>query len=207
MKILMINGSPHLYGTTRRALDEIAGVLAQYQMETEIVTVGHLTVHGCTGCGKCATSPHCMAFDDAVNETIDKMAMADGLIIGSPVYFASPNGTLMAFLDRMFYAGGLVFAGKPAACVCAARRAGTTATLDTLLKYPLIKGMPIVASTYWPMLHGANAEDAQQDLEGLQVLRNLGHNMAWMLKCIALGRDNDLCFPAPETPRERTNFI
>jgi len=207
MKVLMINGSPHAGGTTHRALEEIAGALAQEQIETEILTIGQKMVHGCIACGKCAVSPHCEAFDDAVNEAIDKMAMADGLIIGSPVYFASPNGTLLSFLDRMFYAGGLVFAGKPAACVSAARRAGTTATLDALLKYPLIKGMPIVPSTYWPMVHGAKAADAEQDLEGLQVMRNLGHNMAWMLRCIKLGRENGVPYPAPETPKARTNFI
>ena len=207
MNVLMINGSPHAKGTTHRALAEIADALAQEQVESEILTIGHKAIRGCTACGKCATSPHCEAFDDVVNEAIDKMAAADGLIIGSPVYFASPNGTLLSFLDRMFYAGGLVFAGKPAACVSAARRAGTTAALDVLLKYPLIKGMPIVASTYWPMVHGAKAADAEQDLEGMQVMRNLGHNMAWMLRCIALGRNNGVVYPAPETPKARTNFI
>lgn len=207
MNVLMINGSPHVRGTTRRALDEIAGALKNEQVDSEIMTVGQQAVRGCTGCGRCASSARCVAFDDVVNEAIDKMARADGLIIGSPVYFASPNGTLLSFLDRMFYAGGPVFAGKPAACVSAARRAGTTATLDVLLKYPTIKGMPIVTSNYWPMLHGASAADSEQDLEGLQVMRNLGRNMAWMLKCIALGRENGVPCPAPETPRARTNFV
>jgi len=207
MKVLMINGSPHPHGTTRRALDEIAQALGQEQIETEILTVGQQTIHGCIGCGRCAASSHCAAFDDAVNDAIDKMAMADGLVIASPVYFASPNGTLLSFLDRMFYAGGLVFAGKPAACVAAARRAGTTVTLDALLKYPLIKGMPVIPSTYWPMVFGANAADAPRDEEGMQVMRNLGHNMAWMLKLIDQGKQNGLPFPAPEKPRARTNFI
>jgi multimeric flavodoxin WrbA len=205
MNVLMINGSPHPHGTTRRALDEMAGVLNGYGIGTRILTVGQETIHGCIACGKC--NGHCVAFDDVVNEAIDLMAKADGLVIGSPVYFASPNGTLLSFLDRMGYAGGPIFAGKPAACVAAARRAGTTATLDALMKYPIIKGMPVVPSTYWPMLHGANAADAEQDLEGLQTMRNLGHNMAWMLKCFALGRDNGMPFPAPEKPRARTNFI
>ncbi len=205
MKVLMINGSPHIHGTTRRALDEIAEVLKGHQVETEIITVGQKMIHGCIACGKC--DGHCAAFDDAVNEAIDKMEAADGLIIGSPVYFASPNGTMLSFLDRMFYAGGGIFAGKPAACVTAARRAGTTASLDALLKYPLIKGMPVIPSTYWPMVFGANAADAPQDGEGMQVMRNLGHNMAWMLKLIALGKQNDLPYPDPEKPRARTNFI
>ncbi|MBE0601859.1 MAG: flavodoxin family protein, partial [Firmicutes bacterium] len=172
MKVLIINGSPHAHGTTRRALDEIAGVLKEHQVETEIMTIGQLTVHGCIACGKC--DGHCAAFDDAVNEALDKMAQADGLIIGSPVYFASPNGSVLSFLDRMFYAGGGVFAGKPAACVTTARRAGTTASMDVLLKYPLIKGMPVIPTTYWPMVFGANAADAPQDEEGMQVMRNLG---------------------------------
>ena len=207
MKVLMINGSPHVNGTTRRALDEIAAVLNTHAIETEIMTIGHKAVHGCIGCGRCATENRCAPFDDVVNDAILKMAEADGLVLGSPVYFASPNGTMLSFLDRMFFAGGPVFEGKPAACVATARRAGTTATLDALLKYPLIKGMPVLGSTYWPMLHGVNAADAEQDLEGLQVMRNLGHNMAWMLGLIALGKENGLPFPAPETPRARTNFI
>ena len=205
MQVLMINGSPHPHGTTRRALDEIAGALHMDGIETEILTVGQETIHGCIGCGKC--NGHCTAFDDMVNTAIDKMAQSDALVIGSPVYFASPNGTLLSFLDRMFYAGGGIFAGKPAACVSAARRAGTTATLDALLKYPLIKGMPVIPSTYWPMLHGANAADGETDLEGLQVMRNLGRNMAWMLKLIELGKQNGLPYPEPEKPRVWTNFI
>ena len=206
MNVLMINGSPHPHGTTRRALDEIAGMLKQQQIETEILTIGQKMIHGCIGCGKC--SGHCEAFDDAVNEAIDKMAQADGLVIGSPVYYASPNGTLLSFLDRMFYAGGsAAFIGKPAACVSAARRAGNTATLDALMKYPTNKGMLLISSSYWPMIHGGNAKDAEQDLEGLQVMRNLGNNMAWMLKLIALGKQNGLSYPALEQPRVWTNFI
>lgn len=205
MRVLMINGSPHVHGTTRRALDEIAKTLAQDGIESEIRTIGQKMIHGCIGCGKC--SGHCTAFDDAVNEAIDALAEADALILASPVYYASANGTLFSFLDRMFTAGGGIFTGKPAACVAAARRAGTTVTLDALLKYPTIKGMPIVTSTYWPMIHGASAADAEQDEEGLQVMRNLARNMAWMLKCIELGKQNGLPYPAAEMPKARTNFI
>lgn len=206
MNVLMINGSPHPHGTTRRALDEIAATLESHRIETEILTVGQQMIHGCIACGKC--DGHCAAFDDAVNTAIDKLTQADGLVIGSPVYYASPNGTLLSFLDRMFYAGAsAAFIGKPAACVAAARRAGTTATLDALAKYPTNKGMLLMPSSYWPMIHGAKAADAEQDLEGLQVMRNIGHNMAWMIRLIALGKENGLPFPAPETPRARTNFI
>mgnify|MGYP000856636307 CR=1 FL=1 len=205
MNVLMINGSPHTHGTTRRALDEIAKALNGYRIGTQVLTVGLEPVRGCIACGKC--DGRCAAFDDTVNEAIDQLVNADGLVIGTPVYYASPNGTLISFLDRMFYAGGKAFAGKPAACVAAARRAGTTAALEVLWKYPLNKGMPIVPSTYWPMIHGANAADAEKDLEGLQVMRNLGHNMAWMLRCVALGKEHGMPFPAPETPRARTSFI
>ncbi|MBN1777385.1 MAG: flavodoxin family protein [Clostridiales bacterium] len=205
MKVLMINGSPHPHGTTRRALDEIAETLSGHEIETEIMTIGLEMIHGCIACGRC--NGHCVGFSDSVNDAIDKMAEADGLVIGTPVYFASPNGTLLSFLDRMFYAGGGVFAGKPAGVVAVARRGGTTVTLDALMKYPIIKGMPVMPSTYWPMVHGANAADAEKDLEGMQVMRNLGHNMAWMLKLIELGKQNGLPFPAPEKPRARTNFV
>ncbi len=205
MNVLMINGSPHTHGTTRRALAEMETVFHAQGLETRVLTVGQELIHGCIGCGKC--KGYCAAFDDGVNQAIDFMAQADGLVLATPVYFASPNGTMLAFLDRMFFAGGPVFSGKPAACVSVARRAGTTAALDVLLKYPTIKGMPIVTSNYWPMVHGATAADAPQDVEGMQVMRNLGNNMAWMLKLIALGKENGLPFPAPEQPRAWTNFV
>jgi multimeric flavodoxin WrbA len=205
MNVLMINGSPHARGTTRRALAEMEGALTAEGVETHVMTVGQELIHGCIGCGKC--NGHCAAFDDIVNTAIDRMAEADGLVLATPVYFASPNGTMLAFMDRMFYAGGPVFAGKPAACVSVARRAGTTATLDVLLKYPALRSMPIVSANYWPMVHGAKASDAAEDPEGLQVMRNLGRNMAWMLKLIALGKENGLPFPAPEQPRMWTNFV
>jgi multimeric flavodoxin WrbA len=205
MNVLMINGSPHTHGTTRRALTEMETALHAQDIETRVLTVGQELIHGCIGCGKC--NGHCTAFDDGVNKAIDFMAEADGLVLATPVYYASPNGAMLAFLDRMFYAGGPVFSGKPAACVSVARRAGTTAALDVLLKYPTIKGMPIVTANYWPMVHGAKAADAPQDAEGMQVMRNLGNNMAWMLKLIALGKENGLPFPAPEQPRAWTNFV
>jgi len=205
MKVLMLNGSPHEHGTTRRALDELAGALAQNGVESEVMTVGNKAIRGCIACGKC--DGRCRAFDDEVNVALAKMEQADALVIASPVYFASPNGTLISFLDRLFYAGDDVFTGKPAACVVAARRAGTTVSLDTLYKYPMIKGMPIVTSGYWPMVHGSNAVQAEKDEEGMQVMRMLGRNMAWLLKCIELGKRGGEAFPRAEEPRKRTNFI
>ena len=204
MKVLMINGSPNAHGTTRRALDEMAAQLNANGVEAEIFHIGNKPVRGCIGCWKC--NGRCI-FNDDVNIAIEKMEQSDGLVIASPVYFASPNGSLLAFLDRMFAAGsGAAFEGKPAAVISVARRAGTTATLDALTKYPSINNMPLVTSSYWTMVHGTSAAEAEQDAEGLQVMRNLGRNMAWLLKCIELGKQSGVAFPSPEEG-SRTNFI
>lgn len=206
MKALMLNGSPHAHGTTRRALDEVAGVLKAGGVETQILNIGGSAIRGCIACGRC--DGRCRAFNDDVNVALGLMEQADALVLATPVYFASPNGTLLCFLDRMFSAGNAeAFQGKPAACVAVARRAGTTASLDALLKYPSISGMPIVTSSYWPMVHGSNAEQAALDEEGMQVMRNLGRNLVWLLQCIDLGRRAALPFPEPETPGKRTDFI
>ena len=206
MKALMLNGSPHEHGTTRRALDEMARILNAANVETDIMTVGNKAIRGCIACGKC--DGRCRVFNDEVNIALDKLEQADALVIASPVYFASPNGTLISFLDRMFTAGtGATFEGKPAACIAVARRAGTTASLDALLKYPSINAMPIVTSSYWPMAHGSSAEQTEQDEEGMQVLRNLGRNMAWLLGCIQLGKQSGQTFPKPEEPHRRTDFV
>lgn len=205
MKILMLNGSPHPMGTTRRAMDEMVAIFKKHNIETEIMTVGNKSIRGCIACGKC--DGRCRAFDDEVNVALSKMETSDALVIASPVYFASPNGTLIAFLDRMFSAGNReAFLGKPAACIVSARRAGTTASLDVLQKYPIISGMPLVTSSYWPMVHGSNAGQAGQDEEGMSVVRNLAGNMAWLMKCIALGKQSGLPVPEEE-PRRRTDFI
>ncbi len=188
MKVLMINGSPHPHGTTRRALDEMASTLKESGVETEIITVGNKAIRGCIACWRC--DGRCRAFDDEVNVALGKMEAADGLVIASPVYFASPNGTLISFLDRMFAAGD-----------------GDKAFADALYKYPMISGMPVVSSCYWPMVHGSNAAQAEQDEEGMQVMRNLGRNLAWMLACIELGKKGGATFPAGEKPRLRTDFI
>ena len=205
MKVLLINGSPNEKGCTYTALSEVAATLNENGVETEIASIGKQPIRGCIGCGGCAGKRRCVFGDDIVNSMIEKMEQADGLIIGSPVYFASPNGNLMSMLDRFFYAGGC-FAHKPAAAVASARRAGTTVTLDDMNKYFGIRQMPVVSSTYWNMVHGSKPEDVKKDEEGLQTMRNLGRNMAWLLKCIAAGKENGVEPPMSENTK-RTNFI
>ena len=205
MKVLLINGSPNEKGCTYTALSEVAATLNENGVETEIASIGKQPIRGCIGCGGCAGKRRCVFGDDIVNSMIEKMEQADGLIIGSPVYFASPNGNLMSMLDRFFYAGGC-FAHKPAAAVASARRAGTTVTLDDMNKYFGIRQMPVVSSTYWNMVHGSKPEDVKKDEEGLQTMRNLGRNMAWQLKCIAAGKENGVEPPMSENTN-RTNFI
>ena len=204
MKVLLINGSPNREGCTFTALSEAAAQLNKNGIETEFLQIGTGAVRGCIGCGKCSQTQRCV-FDDQVNEALDKMEKADGLIVGSPVYYASANGSVISFLDRMFYAGNC-FAFKPAAAVASARRAGTTATLDELNKYFTIAQMPVVSSQYWNMVHGMSPEDVKQDLEGLQTMRALADNMAWLLKSIEAGKKAGIRPPQPE-PRAYTNFI
>lgn len=206
MKVLLINGSPHADGCTAAALKEAAAALHAEGVETELLHGAAKPVRGCIGCGACASTGRCAFSDDVVNECIDALAKADGLIVGSPVYYASPNGTLLSLLDRLFYAGGVCAAHKPAAAVVSARRAGTTASLDVINNYFTFAQMPVVSSTYWNMVHGRNAEDVAADLEGLQTMRNLARNMAWLLRCIEAGRRAG--FAAPQAERgNRTNFI
>lgn len=205
MKVLLINGSPRAKGCTFTALSEAAKALEECGVETEIAQLGNKPVRGCIGCGGCAGKGRCVFSDDITNEMIEKMEQADGLIIGSPVYFASPNGNLISMLDRFFYAGNC-FAHKPAAAVVSARRAGTTVSLDDLNKYFGIRQMPVVSSTYWNMVHGSCPEDVLQDKEGLQTMRNLGRNMAWLLQCMESGRKNGILPPAAESG-SKTNFI
>lgn len=205
MKVLMINGSPHEFGTTRRALDEIAKTLTENGIDSEIVTVGNKEISGCRVCGVCAKTGRCVEKSGLVNEIIEKIEKSDGLIVGSPVYYASLNGTLKCLLDRVFYAK-TSFAYKPAAAVAVARRAGTTATLDIINKYFLISNMPIVSSQYWNMVHGSNGEQAEEDGEGLQTMRVLGKNMAWLIKSIEAGKNSGIALPEQEK-HIRTNFI
>ena len=206
MKVLLLNGSPHPHGCTFTALSEVAKTLEESGVETEILQIGAKPVRGCIACGGCAGKGRCVFGDDIVNTLIEKMEQADGFIVGSPVYYASANGAVECILDRAFYAGGKAFVHKPAAAVASARRAGTTATLDELTKYFTISQMPVVSSTYWPMVHGNKPEDVAKDEEGLQVMRNLGRNMAWLLKCIEAGKQAGV--QVPEAERQyRTNFI
>ncbi len=185
MKVLLVNGSPHENGCTARALKEIATTLEECGVQSEVFNIGRAPIAGCTGCRACATLHKC-AIDDLVNEFVEKAKDFDGFIFGSPVYYASANGALVAFMDRAFYSDKCGhnnnFATKPAAAIVSARRAGTTASIDQLNKYFAISAMPIITSTYWNMVHGNTPEEVEQDLEGLRTMRNLARNMAWFLK-------------------------
>ena len=204
MKVLLINGSPRPRGCTYTALNEVAKTLEQEDIETEIIQVGQKDIRGCIGCRQCKTNGQCV-FDDEVNVVSKKLAESDGIVIGSPVYYASANGTLISFLDRLFYSTLADKTMKVGAAVVSARRAGTTATFDELNKYFTISQMPIVSSQYWNMVHGNTPEEVQQDLEGLQTMRTLGKNMAFLIKRIQLGK-KQLGLPEKEES-VHTNFI
>ena len=208
MKVLLINGSPHELGCTHRALCEVASALKGEGVDSELLHIGTGPVRGCIGCGGCARSGRrrCVFADDPVNAALDLMDGCDGLVVGSPVHYASAGGSITSFLDRMFYAGGATLRGKVGAAVVSARRAGTTAALDQLHKYFFISGMPIAPSQYWPMVHGNTPDEVRQDKEGMQIMRTLGKNMAWLLKCIEAGKQAGVSLPERE-PTERTNFI
>ena len=193
MKVLLLNGSPNEHGCTYTALCEVARALEESGVETETLWIGNRAVRGCIGCGGCAA--------------LERMQACDGLVGGSPVHYAAAGGSITSFLDRMFYAGGSQLRTKVGAAVCSARRAGTTSTLDQLSKYFTICGMPIAPSQYWPMVHGNTPEDVLKDEEGLQIMRMLGRNMAYMIRAFALARENGLLPPEMEKPKKRTNFI
>ena len=206
MKVLLINGSPHEKGCTYTALCEVAKALNENGVETEIFHIGKAAVSGCMGCAACGKLGKCVT-DDKVNEFTAKAKDFDGFVFGSPVYYASPNGALLSFMDRAFYSGGKYMAFKPAAAVASARRAGTVATFDVLNKYFTINNMPVVSANCWNGVHGAlnKSEDVLKDEEGLQTMRLLGNNMAWILKCLQLGKEQGI---APKTETKiRTNFI
>lgn len=184
-KVLLLNGSPHAQGCTAAALEEMIGVFRQEGIETELIQVGSKNIRGCIACGKCHQTGKCV-FDDLVNETAPKLLAADGLVVGSPVYYGSPNGSILSFLDRLFYSTGEIpMNDKVGAAVVSCRRGGNTASFDVLNKYFSIRGMPIATSTYWNQVHGFTAEDVKKDLEGLQTMRNLARNMAFMIRAIA----------------------
>ena len=203
MKVLLLNGSPHKEGCTFTALTEIKNQLEKEGVDSEIFWIGNKPVRGCIACSKCGHGNSKCAFDDdPANEIIDKILESDALIVGSPVYYAGPNGALCAVLDRVFYAGSAGFAFKPAASIVSCRRGGASASFDRLNKYFTISNMPVVASQYWNMVHGNTPEEVKQDLEGLQTMRTLATNMAWILKSI---ENNGL--PKHEAEKQRTNFI
>lgn len=208
MKVLLINGSTRKNGCTYRALSEVATALNEDGVETEIIQMGASPVWDCLGCNYCQNggAGFCVHEDDLVNKIIEKAATADGFIFGSPVYYAHPSGQFLSLLSRLFYAGGSNFTFKPGAAVVSARRAGTTASLDVLNNYFTDASMPVVSSTYWNMVHGTKPEMVEEDKEGLQSMRNLGHNMAWLIKCIAAGRTQGIVPPKQETDNW-TNFI
>ncbi|WP_295219511.1 flavodoxin family protein [Ruminococcus sp.] len=204
MKVLMINGSPHAKGNTYTALHEMEKIFSENGVETEILHIGNQAVRGCIACYSCAKNGRCV-FDDIVNETASKFEACDGLVIGSPVYYASANATLIAFLDRLFYSTHFDKTMKVGASVVAARRGGLSATFDELNKFFTITGMPIASSQYWNSIHGREPGEAQQDAEGLQTMRTLARNMTFLMKSIALGKET---YGLPEKePFQRTNFV
>lgn len=205
MKVLLVNGSPHEAGCTYTALSEVGEALRAEGVDTEMIWLGNKPVEDCIACGKCRELGKCV-FDDVVNELIGRAKEADGFVFGSPVYYAHPSGRVLSALDRAFYAGKAAFAGKPGASVVSARRGGTAASYDVLNKYFGITSMPVVSSTYWNMVYGNTPDEVRRDAEGMQTMRNLGRNMAYLIKCIAAGRAAGIEAPAQETAA-KTNVI
>lgn len=206
MKVLLLNGGPHPQGCIATALEEIARVLKVEGIESEIVWIGNQPIAGCIDCEACAKTGKCFR-NDGVNEFVEKAKEADGFIFGSPVHYAGASGAITSFLDRVFYCGSLALRGKPGACVVSCRRGGATAAFDQLNKYFTINQMPIVSSQYWNQVHGNTRIEALQDLEGMQIMRTLGRNMAWMLKCIEAGKEKGIEFPVSPEKKVHTNFI
>jgi multimeric flavodoxin WrbA len=207
MKVLLINGSPKVNGCTYTALSEVAKELEKEDIETEIFHVGTKPIRGCMACGGCSKddSGKCVFNDDTVNIALEKVNEVDGFIFGSPVHYAAASGQITSFLDRFFYAGNN-FQYKPGAAIVSCRRGGSTAAFEQLNKYFTISNMPIVSSQYWNMVHGNTPEEVKQDLEGMQTMRTLGKNMAWLLKCLKAGKESGVPLPKKEQ-RAVTNFI
>lgn len=205
MKVLLINGSPNEKGCTYTALSEIATVLGEEGIASEILYLGKQPVAGCIACGYCRKHGKCV-FDDAVNKTLARLDEFDAFIVGSPVYYAGPSGQITAFLDRLFYTGGGRLAGKPGAAVVSCRRGGASAAFDRLNKYFMMNRMPVVSSQYWNQVHGNTPEEVRQDAEGLQTMRTLARETAWLLKCMEAGRNAGVPRPVQEE-KIRTNFI
>ena len=208
MTVLLFNGSPHRQGATYTALAQIADQLAEAGIDTKIIQIGSKPYAGCMACRTCKETGRCVFGDkDGLNEIIAMCERADGFVFGTPVYYASANGTLVSFMDRLFYSGSSALAHKPAAAVACARRGGASAALDVINKYFCINQMPVVSSTYWNMIHSnRGAEEVVQDLEGMQTMRNIGKNMAWLLRCIAAGKASGIGIPTADSGA-MTNFI
>lgn len=205
MKVLLVNSSPHTNGCTYTALKEAADRLEQQGIETEIFQLGKSPIAGCIACGSCSKTGKCFV-DDKVNEFASKLDTADGFIFGSPVYYAGASGQLMSFMDRLFYSASSKMQNKPACAVVSCRRGGASAAFDNINKYFMMSNMPVVTSQYWNQVHGSKPEDVLRDKEGLQTMRTLADNMAWLLKCIDAGKKVGIEIPQRE-PRLRTNFI
>lgn len=205
MKVILVNGSPKANGCTFTALSEVASALEKNGIETEIFHVGKDPIIGCMGCGGCSKLGKCV-YNDSVNAFVEKAKTADGFIFGSPVHYAAASGMLTSFLDRAFYSGKPYFEYKPGAAIVSCRRGGATAAFEQINKYFTISNMPIVSSQYWNMVHGSKPEDVKQDLEGMQTMRTLGNNMAWILKTIEAGKKAGIDKPEKE-PKVTTSFI
>ncbi|WP_273401755.1 flavodoxin family protein [Traorella massiliensis] len=204
MKVLLINGSPRVNGNTAIALNEMVKVFQEEGIESEVIQIGQKDIRGCIACGSCYKTGKCV-FNDVVNECAAKFEESDGLVIASPVYYASANGTLISFLDRLFYSSHFDKCMKVGASVTIARRGGCSATFDELNKYFTINSMPVASSQYWNSVHGAKIGEANEDLEGLQTMRTLARNMSFLMKSIALGKEK---YGLPEKEaRQSTNFI
>lgn len=208
MKVLLVNGGPHMDGCTNLALEEVQKTLNENNIETEIIWLGNKQIGGCIDCNHCINTNNRCFMDDCVNEFLDKVEREDieGFIFGSPVHFAAASGSLTSFLDRVFYGRGKLFAGKLYASVVSCRRGGATAAFDQINKYALMSNMYVVGSSYWNQIHGSNKEEAKQDLEGLQTMRNLGNNMAYLLKCMKQAEKCGIEKPKYEKVI-KTNFI
>lgn len=205
MKVILVNGSPHEKGCTYTVLCEARKTFAENGIDAEIFWIGNKPISGCIGCGACANIGKC-CIDDTVNEFTEKAKSADGFIFGSPVHYAAAGGAITAFMDRAFYSRGAALRGKPAASVVSCRRGGASAAFDQMNKYFTINCMPIVSSNYWNQVHGNRPEEVLQDEEGIQTVRVLANNMAWLLKCIEIGKQNGVAFPELEA-KIKTNFI
>lgn len=205
MKVILVNGSPKEKGCTYRALIEVSDELNKNGIDTEIFHIGTKPLSGCMGCGGCSKTGECV-YGDAVNRFAELTAQADGFVFGSPVHYAAASGALTSFLDRAFMSAGGKMRGKVGASVVSCRRGGASAAFDQMNKYFTINSMPIVSSQYWNQVHGSTPEEVEQDLEGLQTMRTLAKNMAWLLKCIELGKQSGITIPEQET-KIKTSFI